>query len=154
MSTNTAAARIEDARDEFCELMNVINERLKEDIAGTYNLKDTPKFAFQPLDMAGKKALRDSCKELWEKGVVSTKTMLETQGYSLDIEKAYREKEASDGTDFAFAPREAKASNSGGESDAGAGRPAMDDDERHSDPDAAERGKQPKSSNPEGSMEE
>lgn len=154
VSMHTAAARIEAARDDFCELMNAINERLKEDIAGTYNLKETPKFAFQPLDMAGKKALRDSCKELWEKGVVSTKTMLETQGYSMDIEKAQREKEASDGTDIAFAPRDAKAAISVEEGNDGAGRPEMTDEERHSDPDAAQRGKQPKSSNPEGSMEE
>lgn len=150
VSMNTAAARIEAARDEFCELMNAVNERLKEEIPGIYNLKDTPKFSFQPLDLAGKKALRDSCQALWEKGLVSTKTMLETQGYSLDIEKAQREKEATDGTDEAFMPRAMEAPQEEGSD--GAGRPEMDDSERTSDPDAAQRGKQPKPSNPEGSM--
>lgn len=152
VSMDTAAARIEAARDEFCELMNAINERLKEEIEGTYNLKETPKFSFQPLDMAGKKALREACRSLWERGVVSTKTMLETEGYSVDIEKAQREKEATDGTDEAFMPRDQKpVANEGND---GAGRPEMTDEERNSDPDAAERGKQPKPSNPDGSMEE
>ena len=128
------------------------NERLKEDIDGTYNLKETPTFSFQPLDMAGKKALRDSCKELWERGVVSTKTMLETQGYSVDIEKAQRKKESSDGTDEAFMPRDQKIATPA-END-GAGRPEKTNEERTSDPDAAQRGKQPKPSNPEGSMDE
>lgn len=152
VSMNTAAARIEAARDEFCELMNSLNERLKEDIDGTYNLKETPTFSFQPLDMAGKKALRDSCRELWERGVVSTKTMLETQGYSVDIEKAQRKKESSDGTDEAFMPRDQKIATPA-END-GAGRPEKTNEERTSDPDAAQRGKQPKPSNPEGSMDE
>lgn len=61
VSMNTAAARIDTARDEFCDLMTLVNERLREDIAGVYNLKEIPTFSFKPLDMAGKKALREAC---------------------------------------------------------------------------------------------
>lgn len=155
VSMNTAAARIDAARNEFCEIMNQINERLKEDITGTYNLKEAPKFGFKPLDMAGQKALRETCQTLWEKGLVSTKTMMEAHGYSLDVEKAQREKEASDGTDEKLVARDAAPaaqSNNSDDGDKKVGRPEMKDDERHSDPDAAQRGKQPKPSNEDGSM--
>lgn len=159
VSMNTAAARIDAARAEFCEIMNQVNERLKEDIPGIYNLKDTPKFGFKPLDMAGQKALRETCQALWEKGLVSTKTMMETHGYSLDVEKAQRTKEASDGTNETLIPRDATnaapsedTENTDDDKKSKGGRPEMTDDERHSDPEASERGKQPKPSNEDGSM--
>lgn len=152
VSMETASARIDAARDEFCDLMTQINERLKQDIAGTYNLKETPKFTFKPLDMAGKKAFREACMDLWEKGVVSTKTMLESQGFSLEMEKSQLKKEDTDGTNEVMMPREIKNAPAGEQGDGKAGRPALDNDERTSDPDAAMRGKQPKPSNEEGSM--
>ena len=151
ISADTAATRIEAARDEFCELMNWVNERLKEIIPGTYNLKETPKFSFQPLDMSGKKALREVCRELWEQGLVSTRTMMETHGYNIDAEKTKREQEKSDGIDEALAPRD--GSRQVPEETGKQGRPEMTDDERTSDPGASERGKQPKPSNEDGSME-
>ena len=150
VSMQTAEARINAVRDEFCEMMNKINVRLAEEIPGTYNLKETPQFHFQPLSMEGKKALRENCLELWEKGVISTKHMLETQGYSLEMERQVRESEKSDGTDETMLPREL-----GNESfvQEKVGRPEKDESERTSDPEAAVRGKQPKPSNPEGSMD-
>ena len=151
VSMQTAEARINAAREEFCEMMNKVNERLTEVIEGTYNLKEVPKFNFQPLSMEGRKSLRETCTNLWEQGVVSTKTMLETHGYSLEDEKAQREKEKEDGTDKIFKSR--KTSNASNNS-SGAGRPELDDSERTSDPDAAERGRQPKPSNPDGSMDD
>lgn len=150
VSMETVEARINAVRDEFCELMTQINARLTEYIQGTYNLKDVPEFHFAPLSMEGKKALREKCNELWQNGVVSTKTMMEANGYSIDVEKERREKEATDGTDKAFVPRNTKSSSS----DNKQGRPELDDSERTSDPDAAQRGKQPKPSSPEGSMDE
>lgn len=153
VSMNTAAARIDTARDEFCDLMTRINERLREDIVGVYNLKEIPVFSFKPLDMAGKKALRDACVALWEKGLVSTQTMLETQGYSLELERTRREQESKNGVDEILIPRDATtAAPVANEGEGKVGRPKLDDDERTSDPDAAERGKQPKPSNEGGSM--
>ena len=152
VSMQTAEARIEAVRNEFCEVMTQINARLTEFIPGTYNLKEIPKFRFQPLDMSGKKALREACKTLWEKGVLSTKTLLENSGYSLDIELEQREKEIKDGVDSIMTERGAQqASTEGTEK---MGRPEMDMDERTSDPGASERGKQPKPSNPDGSLDE
>lgn len=158
VSMETAEARINAVRDEFCEVMTQINKRLTEYIPGTYNMKDIPEFHFAPLSMEGKKALRDKCNELWQSGVVSTQTMMETNGYSIDVEKERREKEATDGTDKTFAPREQKTAGSSGnqnsDSSGKQGRPELDTTERTSDPDAAQRGKQPKPSSPEGSMDE
>lgn len=151
VSTQTAEARINSVRNEFCEMMTQINKRLAEVIPGTYNLKETPEFHFQPLSIEGKKALREKALELWEKGVVSTDHMLKTQGYSLEVERENRKKEKSDGTDQDMLPRDLGNANY---SDTGkVGRPAMDDSERMSDPESSETGKQPKPSNPEGSMD-
>lgn len=150
ISMQTAEARINDAREKFCELMNRVNERLTEIIPGTYNLKEIPEFTFKPLDMAGKKALREACKELWTKGVVSTKSLLDAYGYSLDKEFEQRKTEAEEIDDVLVDRTKAEVTEGTGET----GRPELNDSERTSDPDAAERGKQPKPSNPDGSMEE
>ena len=154
VSMQTASMRIDAARDEICELMNKINVCIQEELAIThkYNVNQVPSFKFMPLDMDGRKALRDVCKELWTQGLVSTKTMMETQGYSLEKEKAQRAKESADGTDETMQPRALAGQTSANDSDGG--RPEMTDEERNSDPDASERGKQPKPSNPEGSMDD
>ena len=149
ISMETAEARINAARDRICEMMNRINERLTEYIQGTYNLKEIPEFKFAPLDMSGKKALREACKELWKSGVVSTETFLDTYGYSLHKEVEQRKEEQKEVDSVLVARDQMTTENT---SDGDVGRPKKDDDERTSDPDAAERGKQPKPSNPEGSL--
>lgn len=136
VSMNTAETRINAAREEFCEMMTKINARLAEYIPGTYNLKETPTFMFQPLSIEGKKALRDACKELYDMGLVSTRTMMETQGYSLEVEMQAREKEAANGTDKTMMSRDVVVENltvNKTEND-GAGRPELDTTERTSDP--------------------
>lgn len=146
VSMQTAEARINAVRDEFCEMMTKINRRLAEEIPGTYNLKETPEFHFKPLTMEGKKALREKCVELWEKGVVSTKTMTETNGFSMEVERTQRQKEAFEGFDKDLAPREITNTSSN--------RPTENETETTSDPEATIRGKIPKPSNPEGSLDE
>jgi hypothetical protein len=155
VSMQTAEARINSVRDEFCEMMTKINKRLAEIIPGTYNLKEAPEFHFQPLTMEGKKALREKALELWEKGVISTDHMLKTQGYSIEVERENREKEKSDGTDKIMLPREVSNTmyTDNSTTTNKVGRPELDDEDRTSDPEAAVRGKEPKPSNPEGSME-
>jgi len=160
VSMETVAARIEAARDEICELMYKINECIQESLAENhvYNVSTVPTFAFKPLDMSGRKALREACQTLWEKGLVSTKTLMESNGYSLDREKTQREKESSDGTDEVMVPREEQRSayNESNEQNNTTiketrGRNTLKDDERSSDPENARRSAQPKPSNPEGS---
>lgn len=157
ISMQTAETRINAVRDEFCEMMTKINERLTEFIPHTYNLKEIPEFRFQPLSMEGKKTLREKCTELWSQGVISTKTMMKTQGYSFEAEKTQREKEKSDGTDEVFEPRVVKAQNTSktpNSSSTAKGRPTKDDSERQSDPSKSETGRRPKPSRPEGSEEQ
>jgi len=152
ISMQTAETRINAMRDEFCEMMNKINEKLTEFIPNTYNLKEIPEFHFQPLSMEGKKALREKCNELWTQGVISTRTMMTVEGYSFEAERKQREQEAGDGTDEVFAPRNSKQAVSDDTSDSSQkGRPTKDDSERQSDPSKSETGRQPKPSNPEGS---
>lgn len=146
VSMQTAEARINSVRDEFCEMMTKINARLAEEIPGTYNLKETPEFHFQPLSMEGKKALREKCVELWEKGVVSTKHMMDIQGFSLEMERKAREQEKTNGDDEVMSPRMMTPTENK------IGRPEVDDSERKSDPENAIRSKQPKPSNDEGSL--
>lgn len=153
VSMETVEARINAVRDEFCEMMTQINARLTEYIDGVYNLKDVPEFHFAPLSMEGKKALREKCNELWQNGVVSTQTMMETNGYSIDREKELRDKEKTNGVDETFVPRALNGTTASGTNEK-QGRPELDESERKSDPDASERGKQPKPSSPEGSMDE
>ena len=152
VSMQTAETRINAARDEFCEMMTKINEKLTEFIQGTYNLKEIPEFKFQPLSMEGKKALREKCIDLWKQGVVSTKTMMDTNGYSYEAERTQREKESSDGTDEIFVSRDTQqTANTSDSSETKQGRPTKDDSERTSDPSKSETGRQPKPSSPEGS---
>lgn len=179
VSMQTAEARINAMREEFEDMMNRINERLVEYIDGTYNLKEPPEFKFEPLEMSGKKALREACLALWEKGCVSTKTMMDTHGYSVDIETARRKEEASAGVDETLLDRatqhadkvmkeqqahadkvakqnmkmqqQQQQTTTESKSSSGAGRPKMDDSERKSDPASSDRGSRPKPSNPSGS---
>lgn len=165
VSMETVAARIEAARDEICDLMNRINVCIQEKLAEQhiYNIKKVPEFYFKPLDMNGRKSLREACEQLWIKGLVSTKTYMEMNGYSTDHEKELRMREAEDGTDEVLVPREEqRAVNSAADneptndspddaSEETRGRDSLDDDERKSDPESAKRGAQPKPSNPEGS---
>lgn len=147
VSMQAAEARINDAREKFCELMNRVNEQLTEIIPGTYNLKDIPEFKFMPLSMEGKKAIREACKELWTKGVVSTKTYMNTFGYSIDKEVEQRKEEAEE-IDSILVSRENNVAQT--ETNEG-GRPELDDSERTSDPKQSDSGALPKPSNPEGS---
>ena len=152
VSMQAAASRIEAARTEFEQFMNKVNQRLVEDLklVRTNNLKDIPEFHFIPMDMNGDKAFRDCCEKLWQQGLVSTRTMMEMSGFNLSKEKQRREAEQSDGTDEVMTPRQTQATapasseNPDDEDGKKIGRPKMDNDERHSDPDNAERSKQAK----------
>lgn len=179
VSMQTAAARIESCRDEVCELMNKINVCIQEELANThaYNVSKVPEFSFMPLDMAGKKALREACEKLWKEGVVSTETYMTAFGYSMERETSRRKSEAGNGTDEVLVPRDIvnelnkiklqqetsppeepvqqpEEPDQQETEETHIGRPELDDSERTSDPENAIRSKQPKPSNPEGSMGE
>ena len=153
VSMKAAEARIEAARREVEDFMNKFNRSLVEDIrlVRTNNLKQIPEFHFKPLSINGKEELRKACTELWKQGLLSTETYLNTNGYSVEKERARRETEKNEGYDEVFIPRDKMYDNTGSEEpeneDANSvGRPKMTDDERHSDPENAIRSKQAKDS--------
>ena len=130
--------------------MNKINLRLNGTgrKGVTHSRPDNvPQFTFPPVDLAGSQKFQEVCRQLWEKGVVSTKTMLQTHGYDMEQEA---ERMKSD------PPRQSMTKGDGNDTSnsgqAKRGRPTMDDTERTSDPAKAATGKQPKPSNPEGSL--
>ena len=150
VGAQSAWRRINDARTEIETFMDKVNERLVEylKLSHTNNLKDIPEFHFVPIDMDGEKAFQDACEKLWQYGLVSSKTLMDTRGFNLSKEIELRKAEASDGTDATMTPRStqptAQGSDNTSNDETKVGRPKMDDNERHSDPDSAERSKQAK----------
>ena len=150
VSMQTAAMRIKQARDDFCELMDRVNERLNGKHGSiTHSAPgNIPQFTFPPVDLAGSQKFQEVCRSLWEKGVVSTRTMLQMHGYDMDQELERKKHEQ---------PVESPVGKSDTQKDTDEptgkqGRPEMDDSERSSDPAKSMSGKQPKPSNPEGSL--
>lgn len=156
VSMQTAAMRIKIAKNNFCEMMNKINRRLNgSSKAMPHSSEDRiPKFTFPPVDLAGNKAFQEACMKLWEKGVVSNKTLLQVYGYDIGQEVERKKTEQSDGSAQILTPVSGKNStdNSNTSSDTRTrGRPTLDDSERQSDPSKSVTGRQPKGSRPEGS---
>lgn len=153
VSMQTAAMRIKQARDNFCEMMNKINTRLNGASGGVSRSAsgNVPKFTFPPVDLAGSSKFQATCHELWREGVLSTKTLLQIHGYDVDQEVERKRSEDSDGTTQAL--RKGAPTPSDSEPAEKPGRPQVDDAERSSDPAKSQTGKQPKPSNPGGSMD-
>ena len=149
VSMQAAVSRINAARQKVERFMNKVNVRLVEDLKliHTNNLKDIPEFHFVPLDVNAQTEMRNICQSLWQSGLLSTQTYMESNGFNLAKEKERREMEQKDGTDEVLAPRTEKTADAQGSGSANknpVGRPAMTTEERHSDPDNAQRSKQAK----------
>lgn len=146
VSMQTAEARIEAYRVLICELVNKLNECIKEELEKThiYNVRLLPLFSFMPLEMSGRKAMREACTQLWRDGVVSTETLLRAHGYDLEHEIELRQHEQDIDLDQLFTPHGQQVSTDSEEDEGG--RPVMTDEERHSDPESSESGAQPKPS--------
>lgn len=154
VSMQTAEARILHARKLICELMNKVNICIKERLQREfhYNLKEVPEFTFMPLDMTGQKAMRDAATSLYMNGLLSNETYMRTNGYDMQQEVARRKAEAEKGIDEVLMNRQQQIAQQRDDEESSAGRPELTVEERVSDPAAAERSKQPKPSNPEGSL--
>lgn len=142
VSMQTAAMRIKQARDDFAELMNRVNARLNGKHGSmTHSASgNVPQFVFPPVDLADSQKFQEICRTLWEKGVVSTRTMLQSHGYDMDQETERMKNEPKRDMNSA-------KSTSGEPSGEGKiGRPELDDSERSSDPAKSMTGKQPKPS--------
>ena len=91
---------------------------------------------------------------------MSTKTMLQLHGFDYEQEVYRKTQEVEDGS-YILMNKEAMNNAINNDSDSGnpgeeakVGRPTLSDDERTSDVGKAMTGKQPKPSNPEGSLED
>lgn len=153
VSMQTAAMRIKQAKNNFCEMMDKINLRLNgSSPAMPHSAEDrVPKFTFPPVDLAGTKAFQEACLKLWEKGVLSNETLLQSYGYDMGQEVERRKAEEQNGSAKILKPAEKEETVKQETEEKKEGRPEMDDAERTSDPLKSETGKQPKPSNPEGS---
>lgn len=161
VSMQTAVARIEQTLDTFADMMTAINERVYEMVTKRKS-GNRPVFKFMPLDLSGRKAMQEAGMTLYREGVLSTQRMLDNYGYDLDEEVAQRKREIEGGIDELMKNRDYRQDghledkdnpdlpkNDGKET---RGRPEMTDEERNSDPGNAQTGRQPKPSNPGGSM--
>ena len=136
--------------------MNKINTRLNGGILPRSKDENVPTFTFPPVDLTGSGKFYEACLQLWEKGVLSTRTMMSMSGYDMDQEVKRRRAEDADGVTETLLPRDAKENGDSTENkqteNKKPGRPALDDNERNSDPADAITGKQPKPSSPDGSL--
>lgn len=151
VSMQTAALRIRIGRDNFAQMMNKINQRVNGILPHSKS-SNIPKFTFPPTDLTGDTKFQEACTKLWTSGVMSTQTMMEAYGLDALQEAERRKNEgAQGGIDQYLAPRTQNDVQEE-EEKGDVGRPEMTDEERHSDPANSQTGKQPKPSNPEGSL--
>lgn len=155
LSLDTAALRIEWAQSTIEQMMRKVNERLAKRLSRV-SIKDIPDFQFPHVDLTRDGSFAEAVYKLWMQGMVSDRTLLDT--YELDIaqESERRTVEKRDGTEELFSPRQnaytsntTSTASSTGEGQAG--RPALSDNERSSDPANSSTGAQPKPSNSRGS---
>lgn len=159
INIQTAALRIKQAKDDFARMMNKINQGLNGKAPKLpYAASDRiPVFTFPPTDLAGSKAFQETCLKLWDKGVLSNKTLMQSYGMDVEQEAELRRNEIKDGYDEIFvAPSKrndgsAEQDSSTPENSGSVGRPTLDVTERNSDEANSVTGRAPKPSNPEGS---
>lgn len=172
VSINTADKRIELARSNFCELMNKINRRVNGFIVTRSKAAKVPEFTLEPIDLSGNAKFQKVCLDLWKQGCMSTESMLSAHGIDFGQEVERKTTEIKDGTYklLTMTPQgyadtvqvHDDGDNSGSNTTSSStptvteevhmGRPEVSLEERTSDIGNAITGKQPKPSNPEGSM--
>ena len=155
VSMQTAAMRIKQAKDNFCEMMNKINKKLNGSSSALPHSAEehVPQFTFPPVDLAGNAKFQETCYKLWQSGVLSTETMLQAHGFDMDQEIERKKSENNNGISEVITKRDDIKIEHETSADGKVGRPKMKDAERTSDPAKAVTGKQPKPSNPDGSLE-
>jgi len=151
ISTKIVSMRITRARQSLCEMMNKIIRAVNGAPYGLPRSNDSklPTFMMPTSDLTKVAAFQEACMTLWEKGMISDKTLMDAHGFDVKYEFEQKKKEQSAGYADVFVAPGGK--NTENESSGTIGRPTLDDDERNSDPGNSETGRQSKPSNPEGS---
>lgn len=151
LSLDTAALRIEWAQSTIEQMMRKINERLAKRMSRVA-VRDIPEFQFPHVDLTRDGSFQEAVYKLWMQGMASDRTLLEAYEMDIEQEKERRTVEQENGTEELFTPRQnAYTSNTTGTGDGMAGRPALSDNERSTDPAKSSTGAQPKPSNSRGS---
>jgi len=150
ISTKLVSMRISNARKSMCKLMNRIMRAVNGAPYGLPRSNESriPTFVMPDCDLTQVKAFQDECTKLYEKGVLSIKTLLEAHGVDVETEFQRKQDEQKKGMTDVFVMPGKTATNTG---DGSRGRPTLDDNERESDPGKSETGRNPKPSEPEGS---
>ena len=154
ISTKLVSMRINAARKSMCKLMNRIMRAVNGSAYGLprSNDKKIPTFVMPTSDLTQVDAFQSECMNLYEKGVLSVRTLLEAHNIDINTELDRKKEEAQNGVaDMFAAPGKGSSSES---DDSTIGRPTLDDSERKSDPGNSETGRAPKPSAPEGSEEQ
>lgn len=150
ISTKLVSMRITDARKSLCKLMNKIMRAVNGAPYGLprSNESKIPVFKMRECDLTQVAAFREECQKLYDKGVLSIQTLLDSHGIDIKREFDRKQAEADDGMTKVFVAPGKEAANT---DDGSRGRPTLDDNERESDPGNSETGRNPKPSVPEGS---
>ena len=158
VSMQTAAMRIKQAKDSFCDMMDKINRRLNFRVGNSLKHSadnQIPRFTFPPTDLSGSKAFQDTCLKLWQEGVLSHETLMQSYGLDMNQEVERKKAEEERGIHSVLAPSDKDSCQENSEESTGVrGRPTLDEEERHSDPANSQTGRQPKPSNPDGSVKQ
>ena len=158
ISTKIVSMRITRARQSFCEMMNKIIRAVNGSPYGLPRSNDSklPRFEMPISDLTKVAAFQEACMTLWDKGMLSDKTLMEAHGFDVEYEFKTKQQEQKAGYQDVFVVPNTKNTNtdngsSDGDGDGEQGRPVMDDSERNSDPGNSETGAAPKPSSEDGS---
>lgn len=151
ISTRIVSMRITRARQSLCAMMNKIIRAVNGAPYGLPRSNDSklPTFMMPTSDLTKVAEFQDACMTLWEKGMISDKTLMDAHGFDIKHEFEQKKQELADGYNEVFV---APGKNNGDAGTSGTrGRPTLDDDQRNSDPGNSVTGRQNKPSNPDGS---
>lgn len=156
ISTKIVSMRITRARQSFCEMMNKIIRAVNGAPYGLPRSNDSklPQFVMPASDLTKVAAFQEMCMTLWEKGMLSDKTLMKAHGFNVQYEFDQKKQEQEAGYNEVFVAPNSKQSDTNNQSsgdDTTIGRPLMDDSERNSDPGNSETGAAPKPSSEDGS---
>ena len=142
VSMQTAAMRIKQARDDFCELMNRVNERLngKHGSITHSSPGNIPQFTFPPVDLTDSQKFQEVCRDLCRRAWSPRAPCCRPHGYDMDQEMERKKAE-----EPVTSPIENPARSGCFQQWRGASRGdrKWDDSERTSDPLKSLTGKQP-----------
>lgn len=157
ISTKMVSLRITQARRSFCELMNRIFRIVNGADFGLPRSNEgrLPRFEMPIADLTQVAAFQNACKQLWDSGMLSNKTLLDCYGIDIDSEFEQKKKEIEQGQNEVFVkPGNSVTADNINDGDNPVGRPTLEDGDRQSDPANSQTGRAPKPSREGGSEEQ